>query len=169
MAQLPDKRNRGVSVKDAGASARRAEVKGEVTLVNHKREILIVDDDADVRFAVAARLVRAGYTTTSASNGSEALQVALAQRPDAIVLDVRMPDMDGMTVLSKLKAEADTRNVPVVMLSASVVDQNRAIDAGARFFLSKPYRAEDLVTAVTKALDAPHTPPSACAAVGEAG
>lgn len=73
-------------------------------------------------------------------------------RPDAIVMDVRMPRMDGLTALAELKADPDTRDIPVVMLSASLPDQKEALDRGARFFLRKPYGGQALIEAVRSSL-----------------
>ena len=89
----------------------------------------------------------------AAADGEEGVQRAVADRPDAIVLDVRMPKKDGMTALAELQEQDETRHIPVVMLSASVVDQQRALEAGARFFLTKPYQGRDLLSAVSAAID----------------
>ncbi len=117
--------------------------------------VLIVDDDADVRFSVERRLAAAGYSTRTASGGREALHEVAAGLPSVIVLDVRMPDIDGMKVLSKLQKNKRTQGIQVIMLSASIIDQERAIDAGARYFIRKPFRGEDLLKAVKTAIDQP--------------
>jgi CheY-like chemotaxis protein len=113
--------------------------------------ILVVDDDRDVLRGARLRLEGAGYETFSAADGEEGVASAVKLRPDAILLDVRMPRMDGLTALAKLRERADTRNIPVVMLSASLIDQQAALDAGARFFLSKPYQGRTLLAAIESA------------------
>ena len=68
-------------------------------------------------------------------------------------MDVRMPQKDGLTALDELKQKSDTRQIPVVMLSASLVDREKALDAGASYFLSKPYEGHELIKAVNAAID----------------
>ncbi len=117
-----------------------------------RRRILLVDDDADIRTGTRVRLESAGYEVFCASDGEEALNMAVASHPDLIVLDVRMPGMDGLTALGKLQSLAETSDIPVVMLSASVFDQQSALDGGARFFMKKPYFAPRLLAAVNAAI-----------------
>ena len=116
-----------------------------------KKNVLIVDDDPQVRLSVAHRLEGMSYATRTASNGRQALNDAGARRPDIIILDIRMPGIDGIRVLRELKERDATKDIPVIMLSASVLDKRRALAAGARFFISKPYRGSDLVAAVDAA------------------
>jgi CheY-like chemotaxis protein len=76
----------------------------------------------------------------------------VANRPDLILLDVRMPGKDGLATLSDLKHRSDTCSIPVVMVSASVIDQEAALNAGARFFIRKPYSGATLMQAVRAAI-----------------
>ena len=115
-------------------------------------KILIVDDDREIVEGARLRLGAAGYDTIAAHDGEAGLAAAIANRPDAIVLDVRMPGMDGITALGKLREREETKDVPVIILSASVVDQKAALDAGARFFLTKPYQGSTLIAAVEQAI-----------------
>ncbi len=121
--------------------------------MSEQATVLLIEDDREILNIAALRLRAAGYKTLAASDGEEGVQRAVAERPDAIVLDVRMPKMDGMTALVELQDQEETRHIPVVMLSASVVDQQRALEAGARFFLTKPYQGRDLLSAVSAAMD----------------
>jgi CheY-like chemotaxis protein len=114
--------------------------------------ILLVDDDRDVLLGATLRLGAAGYETMVAHDGEEGVAAAMKNRPDAIVLDVRMPKMDGLSALAKLRERAETKHIPIVMLSASLVDQQAALDAGARFFLSKPYQGKTLLAAIQSAM-----------------
>lgn len=116
------------------------------------RRILVVDDDHDIVRGTRLRLDRAGYETLAAYDGEEAIDSAAAHHPDAIVLDVRMPHMNGLAALDGLRHRSDTKEIPVIMLSASLVDQNAALDGGARFFLRKPYHGETLLAAVEAVL-----------------
>jgi len=114
--------------------------------------VLMVDDDDEIVCAACLRLRAAGYRTLTAGDGEAGFAAAVANHPDAILLDVRLPRRDGLAVLSELKRQSKTKDIPVVMLSASVVDQQAALDAGARFFLRKPYGGDMLVQAVETAL-----------------
>lgn len=120
--------------------------------------VLVVDDDREIVAAVGLRLRSAGYRILSAYDGVTGVALAAECQPDVILLDVRMPRKDGLTALGELKQRDDTREIPVVMLSASIVDQRAAFDAGARFFLTKPYRGDALVRAMAAALDGESDP-----------
>jgi len=99
--------------------------------------VLVVDDDEAVHDVVGAMLGRDGYRVLHARSGPEAMTLARDQHPDAVTLDVMMPQMDGWTVLSSLKAEADTRDIPVVIVTM-LNDRAIALSLGADAFLSKP-------------------------------
>jgi DNA-binding response OmpR family regulator len=114
--------------------------------------VLMVDDDREIVQGACLRLQAAGYRLLTAGDAEAGIAAAAAERPDVILLDVRLPRRDGLSALSDLKRRQETRHIPVVMLSASVVDQQAALDAGARFFVRKPYRGEMLVEAVRTAL-----------------
>ena len=120
--------------------------------MRRQRKVLIVEDDWDVRTAATLRLSAAGYETLTADDGMEAVASAVRERPDVIVLDIRMPRMDGLRALARLRELDDTRNTPVVMLSASLRDQQAALDAGASFFVTKPYQGSTLLAAVKSAI-----------------
>lgn len=119
------------------------------------RRILLVDDDHDILRGACLRLRAAEYVTMTVEDGEQAIAAAVANQPDAIVLDVRMPKKDGLAALEELRSQTTTRDIPVVMLSASVVDEKRSLNAGARYFLRKPYRGNDLLAAITAAITAP--------------
>jgi len=119
--------------------------------MSEKLRVLIVDDDYCISEGASLRLRAAGFDTSTAANGAEGFSEAKQSLPDAIVLDIRMPVMDGLTTLRELKNTEETRHIPVVMLSASVVDEERALDIGARFFIRKPFNGPALVEAVTAA------------------
>jgi len=114
----------------------------------HQQTVLIVDDDRQIAEGTAVRLRAAGYDTLLAYNGADGVSAAHHRSPDAILLDIRMPIMDGMEALRELKDDPNTNRIPVVMLSASVVDQSAALDGGARFFIKKPFIGRELVNAV---------------------
>ena len=115
-------------------------------------KVLLVDDDWDLRATTSLRLSAVGYDTVTACDGDEAVASAVEHHPDVIVLDVGTPKTDGLQALGQLRGQDATKNTPIVMLSASLRDQQAALDAGALFFLSKPYEGRTLVAAVDSAM-----------------
>lgn len=115
-------------------------------------KVLVVDDEAEIVFGAVRRLQAAGFSTLTANEGLAGVKCAHEQHPDLILLDMRMPTWDGLQVLSELRASEDTRNIPVVMLSASLGDRQRSLQAGARLFLSKPYDGTMLIDAVQRVI-----------------
>ncbi|MFP6594654.1 MAG: response regulator [Dehalococcoidia bacterium] len=116
--------------------------------------ILIVDDSPEVRIALTATLEDAGHTVSEASDGRDAVEQAALIQPDAIVLDINMPDMDGITALRGLRSDPLTRDVPVIMLTA-VADMDHdpaAIAAGAQDYLLKPWDADTVVERIFNAI-----------------
>ncbi|GAB5441212.1 MAG: hypothetical protein Fues2KO_15610 [Fuerstiella sp.] len=107
--------------------------------------ILVADDDRDIRNGVCLRLRMAGHTVVEAQDGLEALQQVAAGRPDMVILDIRMPKMDGLTVLHHLQLDAANNDIPVVVMSASLVQRDQALDAGAVGFLPKPHDGRELL------------------------
>jgi DNA-binding response OmpR family regulator len=118
-----------------------------------RNRILVVDDDRDVVRGTRLRVGAAGYDTLVAFDGEEGVAMAVDRHPDAILLDIRMPRKNGLMALAELRAHQQTKNIPIVMLSACLLDQQASLDAGARFFLAKPYQARKLLEALESALD----------------
>src|SRR5260221_12962373 len=116
--------------------------------------VLLVDDDLEIVQGARLRLMAAGYHTLTAHNGQAAVSSAASSQPNVVVMDVRMPVQDGLAALVELKQSQDTKNIPVIMLSASIGDQQAALDAGAKYFLRKPYRGDALVQAVNSVIGA---------------
>lgn len=110
-------------------------------------EVLIIDDEWAVSRAISARLEASGFSTRIAPTGEEGLQSITESTPDVVILDLRMPDIDGLEVLRRLRAEPNGLNVPVVMVTANVQDSVRgeAMALGARAFFGKPFDQRDLV------------------------
>jgi two-component system cell cycle response regulator len=103
-------------------------------------KILVVDDIAPNVKLLEAKLAREFFRVITAMSGPEALEKAKAEKPDVILLDIMMPGMDGFEVCERLKADPDTQNIPVVMVTAltDISDRVRGLEAGADDFLSKP-------------------------------
>jgi CheY-like chemotaxis protein len=117
--------------------------------------VLIVDDDREITRAIGLRLSKAGFHPIMAFNGQEGLDAVRENAPDAIVLDLRMPVMDGFSLLEKLQNSVHTRNIPAIILSADTADKARlkVLRAGATYFVEKPYRAQDLIDALSISLE----------------
>ncbi|MBI5764542.1 MAG: response regulator [Planctomycetes bacterium] len=119
-----------------------------------KHLVLVVDDDHQIVEGLTIRLKAAGYDVLSANDGQPGIDAAIQNHPDAIVLDMRMPGMNGLAVLDELRARKETRDIPVVMLSANVADraERQALDHGARYYLEKPYQAKAVIAALESAM-----------------
>ena len=119
------------------------------------RRILIIDDDDDIREVAALSLETvAGWEVIMASSGAQGLARAAEQRPDAILLDVMMPGMDGPTTFRELRKNPATASIPVLLLTAKVQgsDQRRFADLGVEAVLVKPFDPLTLSTQISKAL-----------------
>ena len=118
--------------------------------------ILVVDDEPDIRFFVQLNLELDGHHVVTASNGTEAIAAIEAEPPDLVLLDVMMPEVDGWSVLERIKASDDTRvkETPVLMLTAlsSDQDQVRGGIEGAVQYLTKPVSPDELRAAIDRAL-----------------
>jgi two-component system, cell cycle response regulator len=103
--------------------------------------VLVVDDVATNRLLLRAKLSSAYYDVVVAESGARALEIALGEQPDMVMLDVMMPDMDGFAVCAALKANAETAHIPVIMVTAldSPEERVRGLEVGADDFLSKPF------------------------------
>jgi CheY-like chemotaxis protein len=106
------------------------------------RKILLVDDEDDIREVAQMSLeMTAGWEVLTASSGADGLRVAAAERPDAILLDVMMPGMDGPATARALKAAPETAEIPIILLTAKVqaADRRRFDDLGVAGILAKPF------------------------------
>jgi DNA-binding response OmpR family regulator len=113
--------------------------------------VLVVDDDADVRTLVGELLTRAGYRISEAPDGRAALRVLYDERPDLVLLDVSMPELDGWGTLERIREVSD---VPVVMLSAlgAELEKVRALRGGADDYVTKPFGRQELLARVESVL-----------------
>ncbi len=120
--------------------------------------VLVIDDDREIVRGLRIRLRAAGYETATAHDGQAGVDAAVRKPPDAIVLDLRMPVLDGFGVLKALQSRDDTRSIPVVVLSANIVEaaKRQALDLGARYFVQKPYEPRRLIEAIDSAMAAPN-------------
>ena len=117
-------------------------------------KILIVDDDIDTLRLVGLMLQRQGYEISAANNGIQALAMAQSERPDLILLDIMMPDIDGVEVTRRLRSNDETKDVPVIMFTAKtqVEDKILGFEAGADDYLTKPTQPRELFVHVKAVL-----------------
>jgi DNA-binding response OmpR family regulator len=108
--------------------------------------ILIADDDPDVLELLRFRLNQEGYETATAKDGEAALALVRERTPDACILDVRMPKLDGLSVVRAMREDDGSSEIPVLLLTASVADRNvaRGLEAGANDYMAKPFAHEEL-------------------------
>jgi DNA-binding response OmpR family regulator len=118
------------------------------------RTILVVDDEPDIRVLARVTLQSAGFDVLEAGTGEDAISMVKAQTPDAMLLDVRLPGMDGWAVLESLRESAALSDLPVVVFSAHEMGQAtvKAHQLGSVGFLAKPFMPEELVSAMNSAM-----------------
>jgi DNA-binding response OmpR family regulator len=118
--------------------------------------VLVADDDLDIVTLVALRLKKAGYDVLTASDGEEAFQAVLEHRPDLAIVDVRMPRVDGLELIRRIRSDHESNLMPVIALSARVQEANIAegLEAGADEYLKKPFSPKELVELVRTKLPA---------------
>ncbi len=117
---------------------------------DRRKRVLIVDDEPDLVRTIGLRLQRAGYEVAMAPDAVSATQMAIAQRPDAIVLDIGLPGGDGHLVAKRLKSNVRTSGIPVIFLTARAgrSDVTKAQEVGAFGYLVKPYEPAELLDLV---------------------
>jgi two-component system phosphate regulon response regulator PhoB len=122
--------------------------------------ILTVDDEANSRKMLKLLLEREGFKVFTAANGEEGLLLAKVERPAVILLDVMMPKMDGHETLKRLRADQDTNEIPVIMVTARGTEHDIAASfrLGAVFHVEKPYETKDLLQKIHVALTLKETP-----------
>jgi two-component system response regulator MprA len=112
------------------------------------RRILVAEDDSEIRQALVDMLEFSGYDVRAVANGAEALAMLAAWRPDAIVLDMLMPEMDGPTFLHHLHADDAIAAIPILLLSALRDLEARSADLHVASVVAKPFDVDDLLTAL---------------------
>jgi DNA-binding response OmpR family regulator len=117
---------------------------------------LVIDDEAPIRLLCRVNLEAEGITVIEAADGPSGLELARNERPDAILLDVMMPGLDGWTVAGELLADEATRGIPIIFLTAraDLRDRARGIDAGGLDYITKPFNPVELAPLVRAVVDA---------------
>jgi two-component system, OmpR family, alkaline phosphatase synthesis response regulator PhoP len=118
--------------------------------MEHNKTIMVVDDNPDIITIVRTILEGRGFNVLSASSGAECLEALKSQKPDLIVLDIMMPEMDGLEVLTRLKSTSEFTNIPVVLLTAKVQyeDVLGGYKLGADYYITKPFTSTQLINGI---------------------
>ena len=116
--------------------------------------VLVADDDADILELVGLRVERLGFDVIRATNGTEALELARTGKPDLLILDVLMPEINGFEVLKRLRAEEDGERVPALILTATIQDEHVAREYGIEpeGYMRKPFTAAALSAQIDRLL-----------------
>lgn len=120
-----------------------------------RNKILVVDDEKDVLIMVKKRLKTGGYDVITALDGQEGLKKAKEERPDLIVLDILMPNVDGVTMAANLRNDPEIKDTPIIFLTCLVEDEEvkqKHHLIGGGLFLAKPFDAKELLSMVQKVL-----------------
>jgi len=122
--------------------------------VSTTKQILVVDDDQLMHRLFQHHLEKAGYKMVSAMNGREALDLAARQPPSLIVMDIMMPDIDGLAALRELKKNDATKSIPVIIITANSnqLAKQESANSGAAIFLTKPFSPTQLLNEIRRIL-----------------
>ncbi|MEO6954798.1 MAG: response regulator [Polyangia bacterium] len=125
-----------------------------ITIEGKGRKILVLEDEPAVQTLIRKQLTAQGFDVTVASDGLDGLMKLEGMKPDLIVCDVMMPNLDGMEFVKAIKAQHQMQQVPVIFLTAktdprSMID---GINVGARFYVTKPFQLDDLLSKISRAL-----------------
>jgi len=114
------------------------------------KKILVVDDEENIRTFLAKSLESKGYQVISASDGVEGWKVLESERPDLVILDVRMPGMDGIEFLEKIRGDTEFKKIPVIMLTAESSDMSiiSGLSMGADHYITKPFTISSVLTGI---------------------
>ncbi len=118
------------------------------------KTILVVEDNANNMMLVRDVLQLKGYQVVEATTGTEGVRLALERRPDLVLMDIQLPDIDGMTALKQIRADEGARSIPVLAVSASVMpdDQQRIVASGFNAYVTKPLNMRSFLQTVEKFL-----------------
>jgi len=119
------------------------------------KKILVADDDRNILYLISEVLAKGDYEVSQAVNGDHALKLARQIHPDLIVLDILMPGRDGLDVLRTLKADPQTGDIKVVVISAKAQPEDvaKGLAAGADHYFTKPFKVSDLINKIKELLE----------------
>ncbi len=117
--------------------------------VSKKKKVLVADDEPSVLYSVR-RILGNEHSIIEASNGEQAVRLAQTHKPDIIFMDTLMPGKDGLTALSEIRANQDTKTIPVIMLTGIGYELNKKLaqTLGANGYITKPFNAQDILDAI---------------------
>ncbi|WP_016951180.1 response regulator [Anabaena sp. PCC 7108] len=121
----------------------------------NKKRILVIEDEYDISFIISTCLEEFGtWETLTTQSPHEGITLAQTEKPDAIILDVMMPDMDGLTLFNYLKSEPNTQEIPVILMTAKVQNSDLKLfhNLGVKGVISKPFDPLKLVEQITELL-----------------
>ena len=119
-------------------------------IVSNNKKVLIVEDEKDILHLVKMYLDKEGFRTLTADNGAEALRQARSGHPDLVILDLMLPEIDGLEVCKKLRVSPETSRLPIIMLTAKSEESDTVVglELGADDYVTKPFSPEKLVARV---------------------
>ncbi len=119
-----------------------------------RKKILIVEDIPGLIHILELEVQRLGYETILASNGEEAVEMAIAQLPNLIMMDIMLPEMDGFEAARQIREDPHTRAIPIIAVTAlsSRKDKKKCLESGCDDYLSKPFTASQLSSSITRLL-----------------
>lgn len=131
--------------------------------MGEKKKILIVEDEVNLRELVKARLEENNYEVITVADGFNAITQSRRVKPDLIILDLMIPNIDGYAVCRVLKSTPELSNIPVIMFTArtSVDDMRRGMEMGADAYLMKPFKPEVMLAKIRELLERKESPPEA--------
>jgi DNA-binding response OmpR family regulator len=117
-----------------------------MTAAEKQKKILVVDDDAEIREVLGGMLSQEGYSVAFSPDGAQALKRIKVDPPDLVLLDLNMPNMDGVAVCRMLRRDNSTRSLPIIMLTGKgeAPEQVEGLDSGADDYIVKPYDPDDV-------------------------
>ena len=115
-----------------------------------KQKIMVIDDEVDIARLLVAELEAAGFSASFADNGEEGMEKVRKEKPDLLLLDWKLPDMEGIDICRILKSEEETEYLPIIMLTAqsSEKDKIKGFDAGAEDYVTKPFSSGELLAGI---------------------
>lgn len=122
---------------------------------NRNRRILVVEDEPSILRQIEYTLAVQGYTVETATTGIEAMRSLMSRRPDLLITDLMMPEMDGYELVASVRRDQELASLPVIMLTARTQDSDvmQGYQSGADMYLTKPFNPAELVTFVERILD----------------
>ena len=124
--------------------------------VNNKKKVLIVDDEPNVR-RLSRKILSNTFDVVEAEDGKQAIEIAVTQQPDVILMDMMMPKMDGLTACHAIKKDPTTKSIPVIMVTAIGFELNIRLSQqmGATGYVTKPFSSQDLLDKIAQVLTTP--------------